>query len=507
MDISRYVASPLPTIGGDRCGRFGNFIDGEWVDAASGSTFRTTNPANAGEVVGDFPDSAAGDVDRAVQAAHRAQHDWNRLGPIRRGEILYRAAELLHTRVDQLASAVAFEHGKLLEEARAEVLRGIDIIRFHAGQGRRLHGSTLPADADRSWAMTWQVPLGVVGLITPWNFPLAIPAWKIAPALVSGCTAVVKPSPIAPLASTLLVQAFEDAGVPAGVLNLVQGDREPGERLSEHPQVRGISFTGSLPVGTAIQQATAPRLARTQLELGGKNAVIVLADADLDAAAQAVVKGAFGQSGQRCSATSRVVVDATVRQDLVDKIVQHLQRVRLGAAHDPASTLGPVVNEARLSACLAAVEGAVQDGAVVRTGGARATGEGLDDGWFMQPTVLTDVAADSTLATEEVFGPVLAVIDAHGYDDAMRIANSVKYGMSGTIFTRSQSRIYDALSQFQAGMLHVNRPGVGAWPHMPHVGAKLSQYGAAECSEQTYEFYMEWRTACLTFPEADEDGR
>src|SRR5699024_10767218 len=209
---------------------------------------------------------------------------------------------------------------------------------------------------------------------------------------------------------------------------------------------------------------------------------------------------------QRCSATSRVVVDSSVREELVGKIIAELDQVRLGPAHEETSTLGPVVNQARLEACLAAVRQAAEDGASVRTGGARATGGGLDEGWFMQPTVLTEVAADSTLATEEVFGPVLAVIDAHGYDEAMEIANSVKYGMSGTIFTRSQSRIYDALSQFHAGMLHVNRPGVGAWPHMPHVGAKLSQYGAAECSEQTYEFYMEWRTACITFPEADNEG-
>ena len=490
----------LPPAGTEQVPLQLNFIDGHWSASESGATFPKANPADLSDHIGDFADSTAADADEAIEAAKRAQPAWDALGTIKRGEILYRAAELLTERIETVADAVSREQGKTRAEARGEVKRAVDIIRLTAGEGRRLHGSTLPADEDRSLAITWRKPIGVVGLITPWNFPLAIPAWKIAPALLSGCTAVMKPSPLAPLSSALLVQVFTDAGVPAGVLNLVQGDFAPGSRLSESPDVKGISFPGSLGVGLALQKATAPRLARTQLELGGKNALIVLEDADLDSAAAAIVAGAFGQAGQRCSATSRVVVQASVRESLVLRVLDRIAQLRIGDPRAEGTTLGPVVNEDRLNACLTAVNQAVADGAVLRAGGRRATGGGLAEGWYMQPTVLTEVAWDSELAQEEVFGPVLSVVDAEDFDDAMRIANSVKYGMSGTIFTNNRAHIFDALNRFEAGMLHVNRPGVGAWPHLPHMGAKLSQYGAPECSEQTFEFYTEWRSACIAFP-------
>ena len=318
-------------------------------------------------------------------------------------------------------------------------------------------------------ALTWRKPIGVVALITPWNFPLAIPVWKMAPALPSGCTAIIKPSPLAPLTTALLVDVFNEAGVPAGVLNLVQGDREPGETLSAHPDVRGISFTGSLQVGLSIQLAAAPRLARTQLELGGKNALIVLADADLDLAADAILHGAFGQAGQRCSATSRVVVDRRVREELVAMVLARIQELQIGSPVEESTKLGPVVNEDRMNACLSAIDKARSEGATVRTGGARATVGALANGWFMEPTLITDVAPDSELAMEEVFGPVLSVIDAENFDHAMAISNSVKYGMSGTIFTNNRAHVWDALEQFEAGMLHVNR-------------------------------YREMRSACISFP-------
>ncbi|NYD78591.1 aldehyde dehydrogenase family protein [Arthrobacter cupressi] len=477
-----------------------NYIDGQWRPSSAGKTFANTNPANTKDVLGHFPDSTAQDALDAVGAAAKAGKGWEALGSIKRGDILFAAAEILSRRKEELAAAVTREQGKCLRESRGEAQRAIDILRYIAGEGRRLSGSTLPADEPRTLAMTWRKPIGVVALITPWNFPLAIPVWKMAPALLSGCTAIIKPSPLAPLTSALLVDIFNEAGVPAGVLNLVQGDREPGEALCEHPDVRGISFTGSLPVGLSIQKAAAPRLARTQLELGGKNAVIVLADADLTLAANAILLGAFGQAGQRCSATSRVVVDRRVREELVAKVLGRMEELRIGDPTDEATKLGPVVNQERLDACLAAIEQARADGATVRTGGSRATAGVLADGYFMEPTLITDVAPDSGLATEEVFGPVLSVIDAENFGHAMEISNSVKYGMSGTIFTNNRAHAYDALQSFEAGMLHVNRPGVGAWPHLPHMGAKLSQYGAPECSPETWEFYMEWRSACISFP-------
>lgn len=477
-----------------------NFISGEWVDARNGGTFSNFNPAHPDQIIAEVAESEREDALLAIEAARRAGPGWESLGSIERGKILFRAAEVMERRQDELARVITAEQGKKLGEARSEVTRATEILRFIAGEGRRLSGSTLPADEPRSMALTWHRPIGVVALITPWNFPLAIPVWKAAPALLSGCTAVIKPSPLAPLSTAVMVDILNEAGVAPGAINLVQGDREPGEELSSHPDVSGISFTGSLPVGQKIQQAAAPRLARTQLELGGKNAVIVLADADLDSAADAIVHGAFGQAGQRCSATSRVVVESTVRETLIGKIVGRVSSLVVGDPFDAQTDLGPVIDSNRLETCVRGIEGAVAVGARVRVGG-----HALDEssfstrGFFMSPTVLSDVPADSEIATEEVFGPVLSVIDAEGFDDAMNISNSVRYGMSGTIFTENRAHVFDALDRFEAGMLHVNRPGVGAWPHLPHMGAKLSQYGAPECSADTWEFYTELRSACISF--------
>lgn len=488
------VALSLPPNVGSNC------IGGEWIGARSGETFSDFNPTHPNQVIAEVADSGTDDALLAIEAARRAGPEWESLGSIARGKILFRAAEVMERRKEELARVITAEQGKKLGEARSEVGRATEILRFIAGEGRRLSGSTLPADEPRSMALTWHRPIGVVALITPWNFPLAIPVWKAAPALLSGCTAVIKPSPLAPLSTAIMVDILNEAGVAPGAINLVQGDREPGEELSGHPEVMGISFTGSLPVGQTIQKAAAHRLARTQLELGGKNAVIVLADADLDAAADAIVHGAFGQAGQRCSATSRVVVETTVRETLTGKIVDRVSNLVVGDPFDTQTDLGPVVDFNRLEACVQGIEGAVAAGSRVRVGGhALDESSNSTGGFFMSPTVLSDVPADSEIATEEVFGPVLSVIDAEGFDDAMNISNSVRYGMSGTIFTENRAHIFDALDRFEAGMLHVNRPGVGAWPHLPHMGAKLSQYGAPECSADTWEFYTELRSACISF--------
>ncbi|CAM3453742.1 aldehyde dehydrogenase [Isoptericola cucumis] len=474
-----------------------NHVGGRWVPSGAGGTRPNVNPADITDVVGDFTESVAADVTAAVDAAEAARPAWDAIGPIERAKVLTRAGRLLEERAEDLARAITREQGKRLSEARGEVTRALTILEFTAGEARRLNGETTPAEEPRTVAMTFRRPIGVVGLITPWNFPVAIPIWKVAPALLSGCTAVLKPSPLTPLTSALLVQAFVDAGVPGGVLNLVQGDREAGETLVDDPRVAGISFTGSLPVGTAINRAGAGRLMRTQLELGGKNALIVLADADLDAAVDAVVHGAFGQSGQRCSATSRVVVDRAVHDELVARLVARVDAMTIGPGDDPAADIGPVVNDERYRACLDAVARATADGARVVAGGGAAE---LDTpGWYVRPTVLDDVAWDAEIAQEEVFGPVLSVVTCDGYDDAMRIANSVRYGMSGTIFTQDPALIFQALQDFEAGMLHVNRPGVGAYSHLPHMGAKASQLGAPECSPAVWNFYTDLRSACIRY--------
>ncbi|MDQ1012294.1 acyl-CoA reductase-like NAD-dependent aldehyde dehydrogenase [Streptomyces sp. V4I23] len=476
-----------------------NFIDGQWVPAESGLTRENINPADFTDAVGEFAESGGVDVDRAVDAARAALPGWRGLGPIKRAAYLARAGALLAERAEEFAAVITREQGKLLAEARGEVARARAVLDFTAGQARLLGGVTAPAEDERTFAYTFRRPIGVVGLVSPWNFPLAIPMWKVAPALLSGCTAVLKPSPLTPLTAALLVEVFQEAGVPDGVLNLVQGDVAAGEALVANPGVAGISFTGSLAVGTAIHTGGAHRLLRTQLELGGKNAVVVCDDADLDRAVDAVVHGAFGQAGQRCSATSRAVVDVRVREEFLERLVPRVAALRVGPGDDPDSQVCPVVNTVRRDAALAAVAGAQHDGGKVLCGGGPEEREGLPEGCYVQPTVIRDVPWDSELAQEEVFGPVLAVVDADGFDDAMRIANSVRYGMSGTVFTASQSRAFEAVERFEAGMLHVNRPGVGAYAHLPHTGAKASQYGPPECSPQVWEFYTAWHSACIGY--------
>ncbi|WP_410790135.1 aldehyde dehydrogenase family protein [Kribbella sp. C-35] len=474
-----------------------NYVDGTWTASSGGRTRPNLNPADTGDVIGEFGESVAADVTAAVDAAAAAQQDWDAIGPIERAKVLTKAARLIEDRIEDFAATITREQGKRLGEARGEVTRGLAILEFHIGEARRMNGETTAAEEPRTVVLTFRRPIGVVGLITPWNFPLTIPIWKVAPALLSGCTAVLKPSPLTPLTAALLVQAFHDAGVPAGVLNLVQGDREAGEALVDDERVAGISFTGSLPIGQAINRAGAGRLMRTQLELGGKNALIVLADADLDAACDAIVHGAYGQSGQRCSATSRIIVDRAVHDELMALLAPRVRAMKIGPGDQPDADIGPVVNDERHQACLRAIEQAVADGAQLLAGGEAAE---LDTpGYFVKPTLLDDVAWDSELAQEEVFGPVLSVITCDGYDDAMRISNSVKYGMSGTIFTQNPALMFQALQDFQAGMLHVNRPGVGAYSHLPHMGAKASQLGAPECSPDVWNFYTDLRSACIRY--------
>lgn len=476
----------------------GNHIAGEWKPAESGQTRANHNPADTGDLIGGFAESGGADIDEAVYAAARAQDAWRGLGAVERAAYLQRAEQLLRDRREVFAQTITREQGKRVTEARGEVDRALAILDFTAGEARRLNGVTTPAEDPRTFAFTFRRAIGVTGLITPWNFPLAIPMWKAAPALLSGCAAILKPSPLTPLTSALLVQLFADANLPDGVLNLVQGDRAAGESLVAHPSVDGISFTGSLPVGLAIQRSGADRLLRTQLELGGKNAVVVLADADLDKAATAITHGAFGQSGQRCSATSRVIVDSRVKEALLERLNSRVSSMRVGPGTDPDADIGPVVARERMEACQSAIAGALTAGAKVAVQ-ADLERSGMPEGYYVAPTVLRDVPWDCEIAQEEVFGPVLSVIDCEGFDDALGVANSVRYGMSAALFTADMSRAFEALDRFEAGMLHVNRAGVGSYVHLPHTGTKLSQFGAPECSSQVWDFYTEWRSACITY--------
>ncbi|OII37705.1 hypothetical protein BIV02_04515 [Curtobacterium sp. MMLR14_014] len=455
-------------------------------------TLLKVNPAT-GRLEHTFPAGRTQAVHDAVEHATSMSAEWASVGAVRRGDILFRLADLISRNAARFADSIGTEHGKPTADADAEVERTVALIRHAAGFGRRTAGVTLPSDTPHTSSATIKRPVGPAALITPWNFPLAIPAWKLAPALVAGCTVVLKPSPLAPRTAQLLADFAEQAGVPHGVITVVQGDAVTGELLVSSPLIRAVSFTGSVEVGRAIQQAAARTMARTQLEMGGKNAVIVLADADLDRATDAIVSGAFGQSGQRCSATSRVIVDATVHDALVERIVARATSLQPGPPEDARADLGPLITDEALQRCLRAVQSSLDDGGSIACGGHQVRQEGN----FMAPTVVIGLEPTASLAQTEVFGPLLVVLKAATLEEAIAINNAVPYGMSAAIFTTDLRAIARFVDQAEAGMLHVNRAGTGAFPHMPHIGAKASQFGPAECSEDGVEFFLETRTVTI----------
>src|SRR5918992_1517675 len=416
---------------------FGNFINGEWVAADSGETFESRNPADRNEVLGTFARSGAADVDRAVQAAREAYPGWMMTPVPERADYLLRVGLLLEERKEELSEVMTREMGKTLKESRADVQEGIDFAHYMAGEGRRFFGQTIPAELPNKFYMTVRHPIGVVGLITPWNFPIAIPLWKIAPALVAGCTSVFKPAEDTPLLATLLVQIFEEVGVPPGVLNLVHGyGEECGEALVDHPDVRGISFTGSLDVGRHIAEKCGRLMKRCSLELGSKNVLIVMPDADLDLAVEASAWGAFATSGQRCTATSRLVVHEAAKDEFTEKLVSRVETMKVGNGLDPDVELAPVINERQKEKILDYIGVGKDEGAVVLTGGEELKGEGYDKGNFIAPTVFDEVTTDMRIAQEEIFGPVTGIIRANDIDEAIEHANSTGYGLSAAIYTR-----------------------------------------------------------------------
>lgn len=459
---------------------------------ASGPIVTKVDPSN-GKVISTFRAGRAETVQTAVDCATEAFRGWRKVGEVQRGDIVLRLAELIHKHRARLVSSISAEHGKPAKDASDEVDRTVALVRFAAGFGRRVGGETLPSDTSHTASSTLKRPVGPVALITPWNFPLAIPAWKLAPALVAGCPVVLKPSPLAPQTAETLAELAELAGVPDGVVSVVQGDGITGQLLVSSPEIKAVSFTGSVDVGSAIHGAASKTMARTQLEMGGKNAVLVMEDADLDRAATAIVGGAFGQSGQRCSATSRVIVHDAVHDELVERIVEQATRLRPGPPNDPRSDLGPLISEEAVERFMGAVEASAQDGGTVLCGGER-----VDvNGYFVLPTVIDGLDATAPLAQTEVFGPVLVILRAQSLDDAIVAANSVQYGMSAAIFTTDIRKIGQFVAETEAGMLHVNRAGTGAFPHMAHVGTKASQFGPAECSQDGLEFFLETRTVTI----------
>jgi alpha-ketoglutaric semialdehyde dehydrogenase len=478
----------------------GNFIGGEWCPAEDGATFESRNPADRREVLGVFAASGPADVAAAVRAAENAYSAWRRTPAPKRGEVLYRFGALLAQHKERLAREMTREMGKVLTEARGDVQEGIDIAFLMAGEGRRLFGDTVPSELPNKWAMSVREPIGVAGLITPWNFPMAIPCWKLMPALVAGNTVVLKPASDTPGCATLLVELLTEAGVPAGVANLVTGSGDAaGMALVESPDVRVLSFTGHADTGRRIAAAAARRLKRLSLELGGKNGIVVLPDADLDLATEAILWSAFGTTGQRCTAASRVIVDHRVADALVERLAAGAAALRLGDGLTAGTDVGPLINEAAMAKVEQSVEVALAEGGRLVCGGRRAVGTGLDQGCFFEPTIVDGVMPMDRLGQDEVFGPVLAIIRVDGYGEAVMALNGVRYGLSAAIFTQNVNLAFEAVRDFDAGIVYVNAGTIGAETHLPFGGTKSTGNGHREAGHAALDTFTEWKSIYVDY--------
>ncbi len=479
---------------------FKNFIGGQWVAPATGAYFENRNPADRDDIIGCFPRSGPDDVARAVASAQRGFALWSKTPAPVRGEVLHRVGDLLVERKETIARAMTREMGKVLAETRGDVQEGIDTAHYAHTEGRRLFGRTVPSELRNKWAMSFRRPIGVAGLITPFNFPLAIPTWKMFPALLCGNAVIFKPAEDVPHTAHLLVELLLEAGLPPEVVQLVHGEGSVvGRAMVEHPDVPVISFTGSTETG-AIIGATCGRMhKRLSLEMGGKNAMIVMDDADLDLALEGVLWGAFGTTGQRCTATSRLVVHERVHDRLLQMLCDRAGRLRLGPGLDERTDVGPLINEDALKKVEYYVGVARQDGARVLIGGERATGAGLERGWFYQPTVVSGVAPGMRVEQQEIFGPVLAVIKVASLDEAIRVNNDVPYGLSSSLYTRDVNAAFRAMGELDTGITYVNAPTIGAEAHLPFGGVKQTGNGHREGGWEVYDFYSETKVVYVDF--------
>jgi aldehyde dehydrogenase (NAD+) len=477
-----------------------NFIDGEWVESVTGETFEDRNPADTREVVAIFQKSGKADVDAAVDAAKRAFLKWRLVPAPRRAELLYRAAEILLERKEEFSRDMTREMGKVIKETRGDVQEAIDSAYYMAGEGRRLFGPTTPSELPNKFAMAVRQPLGVCGMITPWNFPMAIPSWKLLPALVCGNTCVIKPAQDTPLSTFNLVRALTDAGVPKGVVNVVTGfGSSVGTPLTEHPEIRAISLTGSSEVGRIVGTTAAKTFKHCSLELGGKNPMIVLDDANLDLAIEGGLWGAFGTTGQRCTATSRIIVQKGVYNEFVERLVERAKTLKIGNGLDESIDMGPAINESQLTTDLKYVGIGKDEGAKLLCGGNRLDSGEYQHGWFMEPTVFGDVDRKMRIAQEEIFGPVVSVMPCDGLEDAILIANDIEYGLSSSIYTRDVNRAFQAMRDLYAGITYINAPTIGAEVHLPFGGVKATGNGHREGGIGAIDFYTEWKAVYVDY--------
>ncbi len=480
--------------------QYRNYIGGEWVAASSGETFATRNPARFEEIVAEYAKGTREDARRAFEAAARAFDGWRRQPAPKRGDYLFRAAEWLAARADQIAAEMTREEGKTLKEAKGEVARAINIFRYFGGEGARMAGETVPSERDQVFCFTVRKPRGVVSLITPWNFPVAIPAWKMAPALVCGNTVVLKPASLAPACAVRLVEALHEAGIPAGVVNLMTGPGGTvGEEMLANEHVRAVSFTGSCSVGGHIYQNAAPRQIPVQLEMGGKNPTIVCADADLDAAAATVVNAAFFSTGQKCTATSRCIVERSAYDRFKELLLEKTKKLKVGDGMDPAVDIGPCVDQNQMNTVLEYIEVGKKEGLRLLCGGRRLSEGALARGYFVEPTIFDTVPEKSRLAQEEIFGPVLALMPADNFDHALRVANAVQFGLSASVQTRDVGKIFRYIQEIEAGLITVNLPTAGVEYQLPFGGVKGSSTGYREQGSVAVNFYSELCTVYLKY--------
>jgi alpha-ketoglutaric semialdehyde dehydrogenase len=477
-----------------------NYIDGQWLKAATGNILESRNPALVSEIVATFPRSQTDDIDKAVAAARKAYRSWRQVPAPARAEYVFRVGELLLEHKEELAQLISREMGKPLAEARGDVQEGIDCAFYSAGEGRRLFGQTTPSEMPNKFAMTVRTPIGVCALITPWNFPMAIPCWKAMPALVCGNTIILKPAEDTPACATKLIEIFVAAGFPEGVINLVHGlGEEAGKALVEHPDIDLVSFTGSSETGAFVGATCGRTHKRVCLEMGGKNAQVVMEDADLALALDGALWGAFGTTGQRCTATSRLILHRDIKDKFTAMLVERTSKLRLGAGTEADTEVGPIINEKQLQRVSQYLDIAREEGAQVLIGGNIANTGSLKEGYFFEPTILDDVKPNMRVAREEIFGPVVVLIEVNSFEDAIAILNDTNYGLSSSVYTRDINRAFTAMRDIEAGITYINGPTIGAEVHLPFGGVKQTGNGHREAGTTALDVFTEWKSVYVDF--------
>lgn len=479
--------------------RYLNYIDGKWVAGAGGKHFEDRNPANTNDLLGFFPESNREDIEKAVTAAEKAYDAWRLMPPPKRGEIILRAGLLLEKYKEKLAHLMTREMGKVIKETRGDIQEAVDMAFYVAGEGRRLFGKTTTSELSNKFAMSVRMPVGVCGLITPWNFPVAIPSWKIFPALICGNTLVLKPAEDTPLCGTRFVEIMEEAGLPKGVLNLVHGGAQAGEALVHHPRVRLISFTGSCEVGRLVAEHCGRNLKRCSLEMGGKNAQIVMDDADVELALEGALWGAFGTTGQRCTATSRIYVHQKLFGKFRRQMIARAKKIKIGNGLEAGVEIGPLINEAQLKRVHEYVVSGIEEGAKLECGGRAAKGAKLKRGHFYQPTIFTRVNPKMRIVREEIFGPVTCLIPFKDFKEAVVQVNDTSYGLSSALYSRDINRAMKAIRDIEAGITYINGPTIGAEVHLPFGGVKNTGNGHREAAETALDIFSEWKSVFIDY--------